>query len=66
MDEDQRYLSLSPVEHVKDLRNWWLEPTQQKHFPNLSKMAIYLLSVLAMSADAERVFSGTKLTLSDY
>ena len=46
----------------KDPLSWWLDPVQQKHFPTLQKMALYLLSIPAMSADTERLFSLAKLT----
>jgi hypothetical protein len=59
-DEYTRYLSLPPVLDVKDSRSWWLEPTQQSVYPQLSRMALDLLTIPAMSADAERVFSGCK------
>jgi hypothetical protein len=44
---------------------WWLEPAQQKAYPNLSKMALDMLSLPAMSSDPERAFSAAKITLSD-
>lgn len=50
---------------IQDGYSWWLEPAQQKMYPNLSKMAIDLLSIPAMSAEPERVFSGIKLTITD-
>ena len=43
---------------------WWLEDTQQRTFPRLSRMAITVLSAPAMSAESERVFSLTRRTLS--
>lgn len=61
-DEYQNYIS-GPRIKVKDVRKWWLEDTQQKLYPNLSKMALDLLSILAMSAEPERLFSDTKITL---
>lgn len=60
-DEYRRYLSLPPVDDIKDIRKWWMEETQQLHYPNSSKMALDLLSIPAMSADAERLFSGANL-----
>ena len=47
-------------------REWWLSApqSQRAQFPLLSRMAIALLSILAMSLEAERVFSLTKKTIS--
>jgi DNA-binding PadR family transcriptional regulator len=63
-DEYQNYIS-APRIKVKDVRKWWLEDTQQTLYPNLSKMALDLLSIPAMSAEPERLFSDTKITLQD-
>ncbi|EFZ03319.1 Ribonuclease H-like protein [Metarhizium robertsii ARSEF 23] len=63
-DEYQNYIS-APRMKVKDVRKWWLEDTQQTLYPNLSKMALDLLSIPAMSAEPERLFSDTKITLQD-
>ena len=43
---------------------WWLQPEQQKTYPNLSRMAIVLLSIPSMSAEPERVFSGARRTIT--
>jgi hypothetical protein len=43
---------------------WWLRDEQREDFPNLSKMAIDILSIPAMSADPERTFSGARRTIS--
>jgi hypothetical protein len=40
--------------------SWWLEPSQQSLYPHLSRMALDLLTIPAMSADAEWIFSGCK------
>jgi hypothetical protein len=50
--------------HLNPLQ-WWLEPTQRTRFPALSKMAIDVLSIPAMSAEAERLFSSAKLDVTD-
>ncbi|KID97309.1 RecQ helicase TLH3, partial [Metarhizium majus ARSEF 297] len=39
---------------------WWLEPTQRENFPLLSRMAIDIFCIPPMSAEAERIFSGTR------
>ena len=47
-----------------DPLSWWLEPVQQKRFPVLSRMALDLLSIPAMSSDTERLFSDSKQTVT--
>jgi hypothetical protein len=64
-DEYTRYIAQPQVAGVKQGYKWWLEPTQQKNYPNLSRMALDILSIPAMSADPERLFSGAKITISD-
>jgi hypothetical protein len=44
--------------------SWWLEPTQQTSYPSLHRLAINIFSIPAMSAEAERVFSGARRTVS--
>lgn len=63
MDELDIYLSTPADIHVKDVRVWW--KNQEGNFPQLSKMALCLLSIPSMSADIERVFSSTKLMITD-
>lgn len=43
---------------------WWLREEQQQRYPRLSKMAIDILSIPAMSAEPERVFSGARRTIA--
>ncbi len=43
---------------------WWLREEQQHAYPRLSKMAIDILSIPAMSAEPERIFSGSRRTIS--
>jgi hypothetical protein len=51
---------------VDNPRRWWLEDTQQRLYPNLSKkMAFDMLSIPAMSAELERLFSGAKISITD-
>ena len=64
VDEYKQYCA-SPIINIDDAIAWWLEPTQQKTFPNLSKMALDYLSIPAMSAEPERLFSSAKVTISD-
>jgi hypothetical protein len=54
-----------PHHDFDDVRDWWLEPQQQAVYPNLSKMALNLLSIPAMSAAPERLFSSCKITITD-
>ncbi|KAF1732502.1 putative AC transposase [Beauveria bassiana] len=64
-DEYTKYLLAPIVPEVTDPRSWWLEPTQRKSYPALSVMALDVLSIPAMSAEPERLFSGTKITMTD-
>jgi hypothetical protein len=41
-----------------------VEPSQQSQYPYLSRMALDLLTIPAMSADAERIFSGCRLQMT--
>jgi hypothetical protein len=43
---------------------WWCEPRQRTRFPNLYKMAVDVLSIPAMSAEPERLFSECKRILT--
>ena len=51
-------------ETVQDIISFWAITRLDPHSRNLAKMAIDFLSILAMSAEPERVFSGAKVTLS--
>jgi hypothetical protein len=64
-DEYIRYIRAPVISEVTDPKAWWLEPTQQKTYPNLSKMALDILSIPAMSAEPERLFSGAGITITD-
>ena len=46
-----------------DLKAWWLE--QRTTYPALLVMALDILSIPAMEAEPERLFSGAKVTLTD-
>ena len=48
-----------------DALRWWLDEAQRQRFPNLRRLALDVLSIPAMAADVERVFSSAALTLTD-
>ena len=57
-----------PHDHIKGDKgacSWWLEERQQRLYPNLSKMALDILTIPAMSAAPERLFSSANITISD-
>ncbi len=64
-DEYAKYLLAPVVPEVTDPRSWWLELTQRKSYPNFSIMALDILSIPAMSAEPERLFSSTKITITN-
>lgn len=63
-DEYKRYCAAECTTDV-DPRAWWLETTQQINYPHLSMLALDILSIPAMSADPERLFSSAKILISD-
>jgi len=63
-DEYQRYCTTECTYNV-DPRTWWMETTQQVNYPNLSKLALDILSIPVMSADPERLFSSAKILITD-
>jgi hypothetical protein len=68
IDEYARYTREPPVpqDHIKQgACSWWLEERQQRLYPNLSRMALDILTIPAMSAAPERLFSSANITISD-
>ena len=67
IDELDHYLGLGPVPLDDEIAaiDWWISSDQQKKYPLLSKMAIDIYSIPPMSAEPERVFSQTKLIITD-
>ena len=66
MDDDEyEVYCREPVMMISDSLKWWLELAQRRRFPNLSLMAIDILSIAPMSAETERLFSKAKLTVTD-
>ena len=45
--------------------DWWTNTAQRMRFPTLSRMAIGILSIPAISAEVERLFSAAKNTIGD-
>ncbi|OAQ58045.2 ribonuclease H-like protein [Pochonia chlamydosporia 170] len=64
-DEYEHYCRSERVYGFTSALTWWVEETQQKTYPNLSKMAVDILSIPAMAAEPERLFSGAKITITD-
>ncbi|KJZ68549.1 hypothetical protein HIM_12056 [Hirsutella minnesotensis 3608] len=66
MDDDEyEVYCREPVMMISDPLKWWLEPAQRRRFPNLSLMAIDILSIAPMSTETERLFSKSKATMTD-
>jgi hypothetical protein len=63
-DEYVKYCQL-PITPECDAKGWWMEPAQRTAYPNLHKMALDVLSIPAMSAEPERLFSGAKITITE-
>ena len=69
VNELELYLSNRYIPRPEDAKRtvleWWLDPEQRGRYPLLSKMAIDIYFIPAMSSEPERVFSGAKRTISD-
>jgi hAT family C-terminal dimerisation region len=64
-DEYKLYCSKDSYEiHGLTSLQWWLLDEQQKRFPVLSKFALEVLSIPAISDEPERVFSRERRTVS--
>jgi hypothetical protein len=64
-DEYQDYINQAPYDIGKlTALAWWSQEPQRKRWPRLSLMALDILSIPAMSDEAERVFSGARRTIS--
>ena len=65
-DEFQHFIDADPVNLStgQSALDWWLQSSSRVTYPNLSRMAITILSVPPMSAEPERIFSGARRTIS--
>lgn len=63
-DDFEEYTSEHAIPIDKSALSWWLDSQQRKRWPRLSQFAINILSIPAMSAEPERVFSGARRTIS--
>lgn len=64
LDEYQSFTAQPPVHIDCSPLAWWLREEQQQTYPRLAQMAVDILSIPAMSAEPERVFSGVRRTIS--
>ena len=64
-DEYEDYISGDPYDITpRTALSWWLQERRRKRWPKLSRMAIDILSMPAMSDEPERVFSRARRTIS--
>lgn len=64
LDELERYLAEPRLLELRSVISWWMDPAQRTRFSLLSAMAIDIFSIPAISSEPERVFSGTKHTIT--
>jgi hypothetical protein len=64
IDEYSRYTADPVLPYITDALQWWVQ--QRSRYPSLAIMAIDILSIPAMSDEAERVFSGARRTVTDF
>ena len=65
INDEYTHYCAQPIVKVKDARDWWLDGAQQRLYPNLSTLALDILSIPAMAAEPERLFSDTKMHVTD-
>ncbi len=58
--ELEQYIIELRLMYTGRIISWWINTAQSSQFSILSDMAIDIFSILAMSFEAERLFSGTK------
>ncbi|KJZ69673.1 hypothetical protein HIM_09274 [Hirsutella minnesotensis 3608] len=63
-DELEKFINGSPCKIAVTPLAWWCREEQRIEYPRLHRMAINVLSIAPMSDKAERVFSGTRRTIS--
>jgi hypothetical protein len=63
-DEFDDYVGGEPAPIDTSPLQWWCQNLQRERWPRLSLMAIDILSIPAMSAEPERIFSGGRRTIS--
>jgi len=63
-DEYEEYISEPAIQTSIPALQWWLDEQQRRRWSKLSQLAVNILSIPAMSAEAERVFSGARRTIS--
>lgn len=65
-DEYERYLAEGIISiDTSTALEWWINTVQRTRFPLLSRMAIDILSIPAMSSEIKRLFSVAKNTIDD-
>ena len=62
-DEYEDFIKAKPTSIQGTALQWWLNLTRRADYPRLSQMAIDILSIPSMSAEAERVFLGGRRTI---
>ncbi|EXL90010.1 hypothetical protein FOIG_16710 [Fusarium odoratissimum NRRL 54006] len=64
MDDLEDFIKATPIKISGSPLQWWCNKDQRKTYPQLSRMAIDILSIAPESADPESAFSGGRRTLS--
>ena len=62
-DEYEDFINSKPISIQGTALQWWLNPTRRANYPQLSQMAIDILFIPSISAEAERVFLGARRTI---
>lgn len=63
-DDLEDFIKATPIKISGSPLQWWCHKDQRKTYPQLSRMAIDILSIAPESVDPESAFSGGRRTLS--
>jgi hypothetical protein len=63
-DKYKNFIKAKPTSIQGTALQWWLDPTHRANYPRLSQMAIDILLIPSMSAEAEQIFSGSRQTIA--
>jgi len=66
IDDSDSVAEILDQDSIPDVVSYWRTKALEPQWKDLARMALDYLTILAMSAEPERVFSAAKITLTDW